>query len=797
MSGSLMARMGLVGFACGVILLYSLAVLPPLPGLISAMVIPILGSVLVNSPVSRAVAIVVAAGAAGMLWAVWHADTRQQAILPADLEGELLEVSGYICGVPATGSFGSVRFAFCVDQWQLPAQLATADLQPLPHKLRLAWYGEAATTRIPQRLRLKVVLKRPHGSVNPLGFRYESWLFRKGFGATGTIRDLGSDSRSDCGLGCRYHRWRNNLVNVVSERLSEARHFPLITSLMIGYRGHMEPRHWEVLKATGTIHLVAISGLHLGLIAAGAGFVCRRLLLCLPQRLVSPGRQRAYVFIAVALASLAYALAAGFSVPTRRALIMVIIAGWCLLGARKTGAFTGLLGALVLVLVSDPFSPLDQGFWLSFGAVSVLVLLFSLRLRQAGWLQGLVLAQLAVFAALWPILEVLGQSQVVVGFVANLFAIPWVSLVVMPVLVLGALVMAIFPFLDDIVIKAFDLVFGVLWQGLYRLADVDVALPAPGLPALVVMVVVVMVALVVPFRGFRLATACLAVLWVTVSVVKSSSTDTANSPVNHPELRVWDVGQGLSVMVRDQDRVLVYDTGPELDGVYSAVDSVLIPNLRALGVRRIDTLVISHGDSDHAGGLPLLFEHFEVGQVVTGEPERVAGIIHDRSGEAIESCARQGARTMGSLQLSFWRSPVKAGGNDASCVLTIRFAPGDVEVVLPGDIPRHVESEFIADRGPESPAFSIVLAPHHGSKTSSSKPWITQMAPDIAVFSAGYRHRFGHPHPDVVERYRSAGSRLLNTATSGALLLEMRPGRVSVSEARAQTPFWIRKPESR
>lgn len=797
MSGSFMARIGLVGFACGVILLYSLAVLPPLPGLISAMVIPFLGLVRANSPVSRAVAILGTAVIAGMLWAAWHADVRQQATLPANLEGELLEVSGHVCDVPSTGSFNSVRLAFCVERWHLPAQFKAADLQPLPQKLRLAWYGEAATTRIPQRLKLKVVLKRPHGSVNPLGFRYESWLFRKGFGATGTIRDLYPDRYSDCGLGCRYHRWRNSLVDAVSERLSEAEHFPLITSLMIGYRGYMEPRHWEVLKATGTIHLVAISGLHLGLIAAGAGFVCRRILLCLPQRLVSPGRLRGYVFIAVSLASLAYALAAGFSVPTRRALIMVIIAGWCLMGARKTGAFTGLLGALVLVLVNDPFSPLDQGFWLSFGAVSVLVLLFSLRLRQAGWLQGLVLAQLAVFAALWPILEVLGQSQVVVGFVANLFAIPWVSLVVMPVLVLGALAMAIFPLLDDIVIKAFDLVFGVLWHGLDRLADVELALPAPGLPALVLMVVVVMVALLVPFRGFRLATACLAVVWVTVSLVKGAPAGTANSPVDDPELWVWDVGQGLSVMVRDQGQVLVYDTGPALEGVYSAVDSVLIPNLRALGVARIDTLVISHGDGDHAGGLPLLFEHFEVGQVVTGDPERVAGMLPGRLAKAIGSCARQDVRTMGSLELAFWRSPGEAEGNDASCVLTIRSATADVEVVLPGDITRRVESQFTADHGQDPSPFRVVLAPHHGSKTSSSELWLKQMAPDIAVFSAGYRHRFGHPHPDVVDRYRATGSRLLNTATSGALRLEMRPGKVAVTEARMQTPFWIRKPESR
>jgi competence protein ComEC len=749
-----------------------------------------------DKPILRVGAILVASGLAGTLWVSWQAEARQQASLPASLEGEVLEVSGYLCDVPSKGSFNSVRFAFCVEQWHLPEHFNDADRPAMPGKVRLAWYGEAATTRIPQRLRLRVVLKRPHGSVNPVGFRYESWLYRKGFGATGTIRDLRPDSSFDCPPGCRYHRWRNGVVGAASERLSNARHFPLITSLLIGYRGYMEPHHWDVLKATGTIHLVAISGLHLGLIAAGAGFVCRQALLCLPPGQLSPGRLRGLVFLCVTFASLAYALVAGFSVPTRRALVMVIIAGWILLAARRTGAYTGLLGALVLVLLSDPFSPLDQGFWLSFGAVSVLVLLFSLRLRQAGWFRGLLLAQLAVFVSLWPMLQILGQSQVLIGFLSNLFAIPWVSLVVMPVLAVGALVMAMSPVADGAIISAFDLVFGVLWQGLSWLADVEVAMPSPGVPALVLLAGVVMVALLVPFRGFRQATFCLIVLWVTVTLIRGARTDAHNAPVEHPELWVWDVGQGLSVMVRNQDQVLGYDTGPALEGVYSAVDSVLIPNLRALGVDRIDTLVISHGDGDHAGGLPLLFESFDVGQVVTGEPARVADILPEGSGVIAESCSQAGTRALGSLELSFWRSSGPVEGNDASCVLTIRLASSAAEVVLPGDITRQVESLYTEHRRREVAGFRVVLAPHHGSKTSSSEQWVGDMAPDLVVFSAGYRHRFGHPHADVVSRYLSAGSRLLNTATSGAVHLVFKGDGVSVTEAREDTPFWIRKPES-
>lgn len=792
MSGSSLARIGLVGVACGIILLYSLALLPPLHWLIFAVALALVVLVLASSPAARLAAMAGAGLIAGLAWAVWHADARQQAALPAELEGERLQVSGYLCEVPSEGSFSSVRFAFCVDQWHLPEHSASEAPAKMPGRIRLAWYGDDATTRLAQTLRLDVVLKRPQGAINPHGFRYESWLYRKGFGATGTVRDLVADDSVECGPVCNYHRWRNGLVSEASLRLEDARHFPLILSLMIGYRGHMEPHHWDVLKATGTIHLVAISGLHLGLIAAGAGFLCRRLLLQLPERWVPPERLRQTVFFCVCAASLAYALAAGFSVPTRRALIMVVIAGWVLVRASKTTATTGLLWALVLVLLSDPFSPLDQGFWLSFGAVSVLVLVFSLRLRQAGWFQGLLLAQMAVFVTLWPILELLGQSQVVTGFVANLFAIPWVSLVVMPVLVAGALVMAVSPAADGLVIAVYDWVFGVLWQALLRLADMPLVMPTLGITALVLLAAVVMMALMLPLRGFRLATTGLLLVWVVAAATRETGEAPGNTRVATPELWVWDVGQGLSVMVRHRNRVLVYDTGPALEGVYSAVESVLVPNLRALGVNRIDTLVISHGDSDHAGGLSLLSDSFGIGGVITGEPERIADRLTGVS--TIKSCAGQTDLMMAGLALSFWRSPEDVDGNDASCVLTIRSESRQVEIVIPGDITADAEAAFIASAAPRSGYYRVVLAPHHGSKTSSSEQWVRAMAPDLAVFSAGYQNRFGHPHEDVTSRYRLAGSRMLNTATSGALQLIIQQGEVTVAQARVQTPFWIRKP---
>jgi competence protein ComEC len=598
------------------------------------------------------------------------------------------------------------------------------------------------------------------------------------------------------------------MVEKLGERLQSVESAPLIASLMLGYRGGLEPGHWQVLKATGTIHLVAISGLHLGLVAIGAGFVIRRLLVWLPERWLSPAGSRLMLFALVGLASLGYALAAGFSVPTRRALIMVAVACWWVFTARRGQASDAVLFALFLVLVFDPLSPLDQGFWLSFGAVGILTLVFSGLLKPVAWWRSLIVAQVAIFAALWPILSALDQSQPLTGFFANLIAIPLVSLLIMPAVFLCALSLLVLPWLDWLFIGALDYLLVGLWWFLEQAAGLTLPSINPGILELTFAALMVAMALVLPFRAFRITMGLTMTLWLAAAAgVWGQKQAPENTGMPYPEIWVWDVGQGLSILVRQADQVLLYDTGPELEGVYSAAESVLIPNLRALGVARIDTLVISHADNDHSGGVPLLLENFTVDQLLTGEPERLADRLGPDAGVAIRSCA--GVNRTQKPAFTSWQSggssdkaeeavegpverPVK--GNDASCVLTFSFNNGRQDVFLSGDITAETERLFVQ----ENPAkvakpdrFRIVLAPHHGSKTSSSSAWVSALAPDVVLFSAGYRHRYGHPHADIVERYEVSGSQLFNTATSGALRLEFKPEGVAITETRSAAPFWI------
>lgn len=795
---SVVGAPGIVAFSCGVILLYQLTLLPPPGWLFLAGLLFVSLSFLARQRALCRIIRLLALVLLGLAWGSWHSEARLAERLPGDIEGKRVQLSGYVCELPQTGSFDSLRFSICGVSWGEETEQSAGQL--LPGRIRLSWYGRNNQALPGHRLRLEVVLKRPHGSLNQEGFRYEDWLFRKGYRATGSVRAVSLDHDLHCGWHCRYHAWHQKVASQVHHTFSEAGEYPLIASLLIGHRGYLTDQHWQTLRATGTIHLVAISGLHLGLVALGAGLVARRLALSAPAHRVSERNRRTAGFVLVLLCCLFYALVAGFTVPTRRALIMVLVGGWYLLLAREASVWRPFCVALFLVLVLDPFAPLDQGFWLSFGAVAVLLLVFTGRLAGPGWLKGLVLAQVAVFAGLWPLLSGLGQNQPLAGLLANLAAIPWVSLVVMPVLFAGALLVLISGGAATTWVSwLLDAVLGLLmaWlQWVEQLASPIIAL-TPGLSPFVLtcLAAVVIALLRFPDRMFRVMALASIGSWAATAVL--TKYEATNAEMAEPEIRVWDVGQGLSVLIRVGHKALVYDTGPEVRGVFSAVESTLLPNLRALGVSRIDRLVISHGDSDHAGGLAQLVEAVEVGQIVSGEPAVVVGLLKAVPELSVKEC-RSEPFSWGGVVFEFWQSQADRSGNDASCVVRMHHPDSGSDILLTGDISRRVEAEMLAPGAVpwlrKEVDYRLVLAPHHGSKTSSSTPWIDVIAPDWVVYTAGYRHRYGHPHPDVVARYQLAGARPLNTACSGEIVITLSEDGPQISELRHSAPFWVQGP---
>lgn len=778
-------RKWITAFSCGVILLYCVGVIPPLMLLLGGFLLLLFVFCVTSSQTLAFLAPIGCSLLLGLSWSAWLANERLSEQLPADLEGQVMTVRGYLCDIPSPGNFDSIRIRLCVTEW--PA--LDGDPGIMPSQLRLAWYGDNATLELPHRMQVDVVLKKPHGTVNPEGFRYETWLYREGYRATGTVRQVTAMPGLDCGLRCQYHLWRNAWYQTLHRQFSGSEHRAFAEALLMGYRGGITPDQWQVLQATGTVHLMAISGLHLGLIAMVVAVLVRFLLVRLPAHWLSPSRHRMLAAWVVVLVCLGYSLLAGFTVPTRRALVMVSVACWTMVSRRQPGIWTGWLVALFLTLVMDPFSVLDRGFWLSFGAVAVLMLVFSRWYRRCHWLVIMLLAQLAVSVGLWPILAVLGQPQVTLGMPANMLAIPWVSFLVMPVLMVGGGLAAVLPGTAELVGQSFDWVFGVLWRVLSWLAGHSSPLPGGGWAVPFALAALILVPLVVPVRAARWLALAVAVFWGVTGFVRSPLWSEGNRYVAVPEIWVWDVGQGLSVLVRHQNKVLVYDTGPESPGGYNAVKSVLLPNLARLGVRRIDTLVLSHGDADHVGGLDDLLTGVRVGRIVSGEPERVRSRL--RGDWSITACANQPAWQIGGVRVDPWQyHPLgNASSNDHSCVLVVRYA--GVELVLPGDITQVAERRFLADMLLDRTRYRMLLAPHHGSRSSSGVDWVDGLQADLVIFSAGYRHRFGHPHPEVVRRYGDGGSRLINTAESGGIAISLTPSGPEVTTARERVPFWI------
>lgn len=775
-------------FSLGAILLYTQAALPPLllsPEWGISGIAALLAGFLATRRQWPLILLSLAGLMLGLGWSGWQGQQSLDQQLPPALEGQLQKVRGYVCDVPSPGSFGSIRFSFCVTRWED----AGVPESQLPDRLRLAAYGERARQPLPHRAVLTVVLKKPHGSVNPAGFRYETWLFRQGYGATGTVREVARDSDGPCGVKCHFHQWRAGVLQGVTERIGESQYFPLALSLLTGHRGYLENRHWDTLEATGTIHLVAISGLHLGLVATAAGLLVKLLLQWLAAERLGPARIRQLVFLAVAVSSTLYALVAGFTIPTRRALLMVIIAGWFLTRAARPRAWQGWLFSLAVILLFDPRAPLDQGFWLSFLAVAVLITLFAGRLGGVGVVSGLVLAQAGIFAGLLPALVWLEQPSPLTGLLANLLAIPLVSFLVMPVLMIGGLGLLLAPAMASWIARGFDLVLGTLWWLLEKLAGLPVPALLPDPWQALALTLLTLCLILVPHAPARIAGALVVALWLYLQAISGAG---QNLEVTTPEVHVWDVGQGLSVLMRSENRALLYDTGPEVPGRYSAVESVLLPNLKRLGVGRIDTLVISHGDSDHAGGLDALLTAMPVGRVISGQPrrirERLAG--HDRT---VIDCRKVSELDYPQTTVTVWRDAVAQESNDTSCVLFLEM-PG-FTLVLPGDITRGTERKLTRNLPLSDGAEPLVmLAPHHGSKTSSSPVLLETLSPELTLFSAGYRHRFGHPHPDVVARYRRLGLETLNIACTGTITLSAPDGRLRVDLARQTARFWIRPP---
>ena len=725
---------------------------------------------------ARALGWLLAAALAAFGTTGWRATMMLAERLTPALEGRDVLLTGTVSRMPQKSEAGW-RFRFDVQQ----AQLDGAPVR-VPPRLQLAWYGSASTAdeadaarpllaelRAGDRWQFTARLKAPHGNLNPHGFDYELWLWEQGVGATGYVRSGPRDvpPRRLTEGGWSIERWRQSVRDRILGDAgdAESRRFAgIVAALVTGDQNVIERADWDVFRATGVAHLMSISGLHITmfawLAAACIGWAWRRSArLGLParwdpcQRLPAP----AAALIGGVLLATGYALFSGWGVPAQRTVLMLAtFALLKLMGLRWPWWLSWLL-ACAVVLAFDPWALTQAGFWLSFVAVGVLFATDPGAARAdqtsaGGRFVRLLREQWVVTLALTPLSLILFGQASVVGLLSNLLAIPWVTLVVTPLSLLGVLWA---PLWQAAAWALWPLAWVLQWLASWPWASVSMA-AAPWALGAAALAGGVLLALRWPWQ-WRLAGVPLLLpllLW-----------QTPRPAPGQFELLAADVGQGNAVIVRTARHTLVYDAGPRYSLESDAGHRVLVPLLRALG-ERVDMLVLSHRDSDHTGGARAVLAMHRGATLLSSIEEG-----HELQGARTAMRCQAGQRwTWDGVDFSVlhplpadYAAPAKP--NALSCVL--RVQAGDLSALLPGDIEAPQEQALLA-RGADLAA-DVLLVPHHGSRTSSSLAFVQAVRPRWALVQAGYRNRFGHPVAEVMARYPSVGAQVVDSPHCGAM----------------------------
>jgi competence protein ComEC len=661
------------------------------------------------------------------------------------LAGEVVQVTGVVASVPLREP-GRVQFAFAPEQ---PPEAAR-----LPGRVRLAWYdgdyGPAGEVAPGERWRFSVKLRAPRGLANPGGFDAEQRAAIDRLGASGYVHHETEPRRLAATRAHPIERARTHVAAAIGRTVGGSPSTGLVQALAVGVQDAVPDEQWRLFRLTGITHLVAISGLHVTLFALVVAAGVRQAFRLPPLGPVVRWRVPAEVGFGLA-AALGYALLAGWSVPTQRTVLMLAVYALAKLGRRHVAPRTLLAAAMVAVLLHDPLAALTAGFWLSFGAVAAILAVCVGRLRAPGTVGTFALTQAAVTVALAPALAAMFGGLTWVGVVANVVAIPAYSFVAVPLVLFGTACEPVAPALAALAWRGAAAFLDLQWPALEWLA----ALPGVGwspVPPSAAW-------LAVGTAGMLLTLAPLpnAVRAAGVVLLGAMLAGRAERP-RHGEawVTVLDVGQGLAVAVETRTRVVLYDAGPSYRGGGSAGERVVVPYLRHRGWPRVHRIVVSHGDSDHAGGVPAVREAFAVDSIVSGAPG------------AEQPCRAGDAWRWDGVAFEFLHpDDAVYGDNEGSCVL--RVAAGAGRALLTGDITAAVEGLL----PPDELAADVVTMPHHGSRTSSSAGFVAAVGARWAVASAGHANRWGFPKPDVVARWESTGAASVGTAEGGALRFEL------------------------
>jgi competence protein ComEC len=669
---------------------------------------------------------------------------------PADV-GRTIRLEARVADFPKDNG-ASVRF--------LGEPLGRDDL---PGRIRLSWFDAPTRPKLGETWQFDVRLRRPRGFSNPGGFDYEGWLFQQAIGATGYVVVGSGNVRRDDKPVDRVSRLRQAMVARIGAHLPDDDASAVVMAVAVGARHTITREQWRRYAATGTSHLMAISGLHIGLAAGGVFILCWVLLSVVCHR----ANIRDYAAIVAASAAFAYAEISGFAVPARRALMMIIIFVLAGLLRRRTSPARVLGIVCLTILVADPLAVLGSGFKLSFAAVAVLF--WHLRVTRVPSCTGnnrlatlclngirrLSSIQVALLFGLFPLTALLFERVTIIAPFVNLLALPIFNFLTVPACLLGLLLDGPFQPVGNLLLEiAYRSVSLVLWLVRHAaelpLANFHIIRPE-GLIAVAVLFPALWSLAPPGWPGRSLAF---------VGVLSIILYRPPPPPHDCLDLHVLDVGQGLALVLQTNQHAAVFDAGPSFRGGTDTGRLVLIPFLRSAGIESLDLLIVSHADQDHAGGVKSLTEEMKIKRVMAGE-------ALDDIDRQQERCRAGETWQWDGVGFSMIH-PSDTGrwaGNNASCVLELRVS--GYGIVLTGDIEAPVETLLVRS-GAISPA-DIVLVPHHGSRTSSSESFVRSVRPKVAIVSAGFDNRWGFPKGDIISSWQRVGAEVMNTARSGAI----------------------------
>ncbi len=649
----------------------------------------------------------------------------------------------------------------------------------LPRRIRIDWFETEVRVEPGELWRLNLKLKAPRGTLNPGVTDYGALAVQQHLGAVAYVREDPGNVRLEPRSGLSLSALRSHGIRKVTQHLDGHPMAVFIRALIVGDRSGLKDTHWAVLSVTGTSHLFAISGLHIGIVAGWTFLLGKFLSVAIGSRLAfAPYQWGCVVSI---IASFCYGALAGFSIPTQRALITIIVICLAMLMRRRPLSSQVLGLALLLIFALDPFAVLTVSFWLSFSAVFVIGFYLqhradpysSARRRFFG-------VQWAIFFGLLPVTLLLFGHVSVLSIITNLVLVPVFSIVVVPLSLLGVVLVMWVPSLGGLLLQLAAWVLEKIWMALGLIAEQSWALSYPGLPLWSLFLCAIVLFFWLLPRGWpgRGASALLLPL---VFLVQSED-------LSHDDFEVWifDVGHGLSVLLRTDQGVMVYDVGNRWRSGSDSARQVLIPFLKQRGIRHIDLLVLSHGDLDHVGGAASLTRYATVKQMWIGRDRRLSQAYPNA-----QQCHGGKTYRLGGVQIQALYPPIDGDfeGNNGSCVVRIQSAAGSV--LLPGDIEAlgevlTLDTDLRAD---------LVVGPHHGSATSSRASWVNATGAQDVVFSAAYGNHWQFPRAEVVQRWLDLGASVWCTGTSGAILatFSVDLGGVLVQQRDLRRRFWHRQ----